>query len=325
MLNRRTVLCGLALAASLPFEALAGEEIFPSRPVRVIVPFSPGGPPDIIARLLASKLSERWGQQAYVENMPGAGGNTGYARAAHMPADGYTLVAMSPGYTVSPSLYAKLPFDPLKDFAAVALVAGSPNVVVVNPSVPANTLKELIQLIQANPGKYSYAHPSAGTIPHLLGELLKQRYKLDLVTVPFTGAGAAINSTLGGHTPIAIAAVPGAKPNIIAGKLRALAVTSAERSKALPDVPTVDEAGIPDLEGETLNGILVPAGVPSAIVDKIYQDISWALAQPDFRARLTELGFEPKGLGPEKYRAKIVSEIAKWGDVVRTAGIPKFE
>jgi tripartite-type tricarboxylate transporter receptor subunit TctC len=324
-MNRRTIIGGMLFAAAVSLSPAAGAQTFPTKPVRIIVPFGPGGPPDIIARILASKLTERWGQNVFVENMPGAAGNTAYARAAPMAPDGYTLVSMSPGYTVNPSLYSKLPFDPVKDFDAITLVAGSPNVVLVHPSVPAKTMKELIALIQANPDKYSYGHPSSGTIPHLLGESLKQRYKLDLVTVPFNGAGAAITSAIGNHTPIAIAAVPGAKASVMAGTLRPLAVTSAKRSAALPDVPTMDEAGIPDLEGETLSGILAPAGLPKPLLMKIDQDITWALAQPDMRSRLAELGFEPKGDGPEKYQAKIRSEMAKWAAVVKAANIPKFD
>jgi tripartite-type tricarboxylate transporter receptor subunit TctC len=320
---KRALTLGILFAAAFSLSAVA--ETFPTKPVRIIVPFGPGGPPDIIARLVAAQLTERWGQNVYVENMPGAGGNTAYARAAQMAPDGYTLVSMSPGYTVNPSLYAKLPFDPVKDYDPVTLVAGSPNVILVHPSVPAKDMKELIALIQANPGKYSYAHPSSGTIPHLLGEMLKLRYKLDLVTVPFTGAGAAITSTLGNHTPIAIAAVPGAKPSVLAGNLRALAVTSTKRSEAMPEVPTMAEAGVPDLEGETLSGILAPAGMPKPLLMKINEDIGWALKQPDFRKKLADLGFEPKGDGPEQYKARIVSEIAKWAEVVKAANIPKVE
>jgi tripartite-type tricarboxylate transporter receptor subunit TctC len=324
MINR-TVALGVLLAATLGLGTVAVAQTYPSKPVRIIVPFGPGGPPDIIARLVAGKLSERWGHNVYVENMPGAAGNTGYARAAAMAPDGYNLVSMSPGYTVNPSLYSKLPFDPVKDFEGVTLVAGSPNVVLVHPSVEAKTMKELIALIQANPGKFSYGHPSSGTIPHLLGEMMKQRYKLDLVTVPFNGAGAAITSTLGNHTPIAIAAVPGAKAMVASGQLRALAVTSSKRSAALPEVPTMEEAGVPDMEGETLSGILAPTGLPDAVRNKINDDIVWALSQPDMLAKLGDLGFEPKGDGPAKYQARIKSEIAKWAAVVRDANIPKFE
>ena len=323
-MNSRAIIRGVLLAVSLSLSSFAGAQNFPTHPVRIIVTYSPGGPSDIIARLLASKLSERWGHQVFVENIPGAGGNTGYGRAARAPADGYTLVAMAPGFTVNQSLYSKLPFDPLKDFEAVTLVAGSPTLVLINPSIPATNMKELIALIQKTPGKFSYAHPSAGTISHLLGELLKQRYKLDLATVPFTGTAAAITSTLGGFTQIALVAVPGAQPYVIAGTLRALAVTSSERNQTLPNVPTMQEAGISDMEGETLSGILVPAGVPKEIVMKIHQDISWALSQPDFRKRLIELGFDPKGDGPEKFQTIIKSEIAKWAKIIRDADIPKF-
>ena len=300
-------------------------DVFPNRPVRIIVPFAPGGPPDIIARLVGQKLSERWGFQAYVENMPGGNGNPGYARAAKATADGYTLISMSPGFTVNPSLYRQLPFDPLNDFQAVTFVASSANVVVVNPSVAATTMKELIALIKREPTKFSYAHPSSGTIPHLLGETLKRRYDLDLVTVPFPGAGAAINSTIGGHTQIAIVAVPGVKSMVDVGTLRALAVTSAKRTPSLPDVSTMDEAGIPDMQGETLSGFLVPAHTPKEIVAKLNDDITWALSQLDLRAKLAELGFEPRGDGPEKFQSVIRSEIGKWRSVVDATGIPKLD
>jgi tripartite-type tricarboxylate transporter receptor subunit TctC len=319
------IFAALVLAAAIGTPEAYAADGFPNKPVRIIVPFAPGGPPDIIARLFAQKLSERWGSQAYVENMPGGNGNPGYSRAAKAPADGYTLISMSPGFTVNASLYRQLPFDPVKDFQAVTLVAGSPNVVVVHPSVPASNMNELIALIQKEPSKFSYGHPSSGTIPHLLGEALKQRYRLDLVTVPFAGAGAAITSAIGGHTPIVIAAVPGAKSAIMGGNVRALAVTSATRSQALPDVPTMQEAGLDDMEGETLSGFLVPARTPTTIVARLHNDISWALQQPDLRGRLAELGFEPKGDGPEKYQAKINSEIAKWRAVVDATGIPKLD
>ena len=326
MQRRMLVALLFGVCFALPQAAFSGAmaQSYPNRPVKIIVPFSPGGPPDVISRLIASKLSERWGQQAYVENVPGAGGNTGYVRAAKSAPDGYTLAAMSPGFTINPSLYANPPFDPLKDFTPITLLAGSPNVVLVNPSVPARNMSELIALVKQNPGKYSYGHPSSGTIPHLLGELLKIRYGLDLVTVPFTGAGAAVNSAIGGHTPIVIAAAPGVVGSVNGGTLRALAVTSEKRTAALPDVPTMKESGAEGILGETLNGIVGPAGMPPELVAKLNDDLTWALNQPDVLQRFRDLGFDPIGAGPADFAKRIDEEVKKWGKVISDSGIPKI-
>src|SRR5437660_4383901 len=220
---------------------------YPTRPVRMIVPFGAGGPTDVIARIVAQKLSEAWGQQVYTENLPGAGGNTGVAAAARAAADGYTMLVVSTGFMVNPSMYAKVPYDPVKDFAPVTLVAASPNVISVNPGFAVKTLKELIELVKAHPGTYSFAQPSTGSTPHLAGELFKQQYHLDLVTVPFNSAALAINSTIGGHTPIAFTALPPAVSNVQDGKLPALAVLSSKRSPALPDGRPNREARVPGL------------------------------------------------------------------------------
>jgi tripartite-type tricarboxylate transporter receptor subunit TctC len=312
---------GLAVAAAQWSGAAAQDAGYPNHPVRIIVPFAAGGPPDVISRLVAQKLSERWGQQVYVENHPGAGGNTGTATAARAAPDGYTLYMMSTGFMVNPSLYAKVPYDPVKDFAPVTLAAASPNVLFVHPSVPAKSVKELIALIKSNPGKYSYAQPSTGSTPHLSGELLKLQYGLDLVTVPFNGASLAVNSTIAGHTPIAFTALPPAIANIKEGNLRGLAVTATKRSAALPDVPTMAEAGIPDQEAETINGLLAPAGTPSDIIARINRDTIAALSLPDVKERLAALGFDPAVTTPAEFGARIRSEIAKWDKVVRAANI----
>jgi len=324
-LHRFFVMLVMLLVTGANLFGTAIAQTYPSRPVRIIVPFGPGGPPDVIARLVAQKLSERWGQQVYVENIPGAGGNIGYLRTINAPPDGYTLVSTSPGFTVNPSLYVKSPFDPLRDFSLITLVAGSPNVLAVHPSVPAKTMAELISLVQNNPGKYSYAHPSNGTIPHLLGELLKLRAGLDLVAVPFNGAGAAVISTLGGHTPIVIAAIPGVSAAIKEGRLSALAVTSDRRSSVLPDVPTMKESGLDDMEGETLSGIVGPASLPPEIVRKIHEDISWVLQQPETRERLSQMGFDAIGLDPHNFRIRVAAEVEKWAKVIAAAKIPKIE
>jgi tripartite-type tricarboxylate transporter receptor subunit TctC len=314
---------GLAFTAALAAATAvnAQDPSYPTRPVRIIVPFAAGGPPDVISRLVAQKLSERWRQQVYVENLPGAGGNTGTAAAARAAPDGYTLYMMSTGFMVNPSLYAKVPYDPIKDFAPVTLAAASPNILFVHPSVPARSVKELIDLIKSNSGKYSYAQPSTGSTPHLSGELFKLQYGLDLVTVPFNGASLAVNSTLAGHTPIAFTALPPAIANIREGNLRGLAVTAAKRSAALPDVPTMAEAGVPDQEAETINGLLAPAGTDGGIIARINRDAVAVLSLPEVRERLEALGFEPAVTTPAEFSARIKSEIAKWDKVVRAAHI----
>jgi len=314
----------LALGAALAFAAAANAEdaSYPSHPVRIIVPFAAGGPPDVIARIIAQKLSERWGQQVYVENHPGAGGNTGTATAARATPDGYTLYMMSTGFMVNPSLYAKgVPYDPIKDFVPVTLAASSPNILFVHPSVPAKSVKELIALIKSSPGTYSYAQPSTGSTPHLSGELLKLQYGLDLVTVPFNGAALAVNSTLAGHTPIAFTAVPPAVPAIKNAQLRALAVTSERRIAALPDVPTMAEAGVPDQEAETLNGLLAPVGTPRDVITKLHRELVAVVATPDVSERLTTLGFNPITTTPDEFALRIKSEMEKWDRVIREAKI----
>jgi tripartite-type tricarboxylate transporter receptor subunit TctC len=222
---------------------------------------------------------------------------------------------------VNPSLYAKVPYDPIKDFVPVTIAAASPNILFVNPAVPARSVGELIALIKSSPGTYSYAQPSTGSTPHLSGELFKLQYGLDLVTVPFNGASLAVNSTIAGHTPIAFTALPPAIANIKEGNLRGLAVTAAKRSPALPDVPTMAEAGIPDQEAETINGLLAPAGTPDEIVARINRDTVEALSLPDVKERLSVLGFEPVVSTPAVFGARIKSEIAKWDKVVRAAHI----
>jgi tripartite-type tricarboxylate transporter receptor subunit TctC len=306
-----------ALAASLP----AAADTYPARPVRLIVPFAAAGPTDVIARIVAQKLSDAWGQQVYTENIPGAGGNTGIAMAAKAPPDGYTILVVSTGFIVNPSMYAKLPYDPIRDFSPITLVAASPNVISAHPSVPAKTINELIELVKANPGKYSFAQPSTGSTPHLAGELLKLKYGLDLVTVPFNSAALAINSTMGGHTPIAFTALPPAMSNIKEGKLNGIAVLRSKRAPSLPDVPTNIEAGIPDLESDTLTGIVAPAGTPKDIIARWHGAIVAMVAMGDVRGRLETLGFAPVANAPEEFAQRLKTEMAKWGKVVHEANI----
>ena len=220
---------------------------------------------------------------------------------------------------VNMSLYAHVPYDAVEDFAPITMVAYSPNVLVIHPSVPAKTVKELIALIKANPGKYSFAGPGIGSTPHLSGELFKQIFGLEMVHVPYPGAAPAITSTIGGHTPIAFTALPPALANVKSGKLRALAVLAVKRSDELPDVPTMAEAGFPGQEADTLTGVMAPAGTPKPIVDLLYREIAKAVAQPDVAAHLRKLGFVPVADKPEEFGARIKSEIEKWGKVVHDA------
>jgi tripartite-type tricarboxylate transporter receptor subunit TctC len=300
--------CALALGI-FPVSA-AG---YPEKPVKIVVPFAPAGPTDVMARLIAQKLSESLRQQFYVENHPGAGGNIGMMQVAKSTPDGYTILVTSSAFMVNPSLYAKNPFDPFKDFAPVMLAAASPNILVVNADFPAKTVKDLVELIKKEPGKYNYAMPGAGTTPHLAGELFKLTFKLDLATVPFNGAGPAIQSAVAGHTPVALTALPPTAPQIQAGKLRGLAVTAAKRSSALPDVPTMAEAGVTGQESETMQGIFLPAGAPKEIVNLLNSEIAKAMALPDVKEKCAQLGFEVVANKPDEFAAYIKKEVDKWG------------
>jgi tripartite-type tricarboxylate transporter receptor subunit TctC len=294
---------------------------YPDHSVKVIVPFAAAGPTDVMARLIAQKLSDHLGKQFYVENQPGAGGNIGMASAAKASPDGYTILFVSSSYVVNPSLYPKIPYDPYTDFIPITVAGDSPNVLVVNPSLPVKNVKELVDLIKENPGKYSFASAGTGTTPHLSGELFKLTFDLDLVHVPFNGAGPAIQSTVAGHTPIAFTALPPAAPLAKGGQLRALAVTGKTRSEALPDVPTMEEAGIRGQEADTLQGVLVPARTPKDITDLLYHEIVKIVHEPDVKERFAALGFDPVANSPEEFTAQIKVEIAKWGKVIKDANI----
>jgi tripartite-type tricarboxylate transporter receptor subunit TctC len=294
---------------------------YPDHPVKVIVPFAAAGPTDVMARLITQKLSEHLGKPFYVENQPGAGGNIGMANAAKASPDGYTILFVSSSYVVNPSLYAKIPYDPYTDFIPITIAGDSPNVLAVNPSLPVKNVRELVDLIKANPGKYSFASAGTGTTPHLSGELFKLTFGLDLVHVPFNGAGPAVQSTVAGHTPIAFTALPPAAPLVKGGQLRALAVTGKMRSAALPDVPTMEEAGLKGQEADTLQGVLVPAHTPKDITDLLYREIVKIVHEPDVKEKFAALGFDPVANSPEEFTAQIKVEIAKWGRVIKDANI----
>jgi tripartite-type tricarboxylate transporter receptor subunit TctC len=310
----------LGLAALLVAPA-SFAQTYPNRPVKMIAPFAPGGPVDAVARVLAPKLSEGLGQQFYVENHPGGSGNIGTALAAKAPPDGYTVLVISSTLVVNPSLFTKLGFDTTTDLAPISLVAVSPQILLVNPAVPATNVKELAAWAKASPGKYSYALSGLGTPGYLAGEMLKQAFGLDLVAVSFNGGGPAITSTIGGHTPIVFTSIASAAAHVTSGTLRALAVTSARRSPALPEVPTLAEAGAPDQESDIILGVLVPAGTPRDIIDRLHREIVKVVAMPDVRARLAALGFEPIASTPNEFADRIKSEIDKWAEVIRAAGI----
>jgi tripartite-type tricarboxylate transporter receptor subunit TctC len=298
---------------------------YPDHPVKIIVPFAPAGPTDVMARLIAQKLSESLKQQFFVENHPGAGGNIGMTQVAKSAPDGYTILVASSSYVVNPSLYAKNPYDPFKDFAPVTLAAASPNILVVNSDFPVKSVKELVDLIKKDPGKYNYAMPGTGTTPHLAGELFKLTFKLDLTTVPFNGAGPAIQSAVAGHTPIAFTALPPTAPQVQGGRLRGLAVTSNKRSSALPDVPTMAEAGVTGQESETMQGILVPAGTPKEVVTLLNREIVKMMALPDVKEKCAQLGFDPIADKPDEFAAYIKKEVDKWGKVIKDAKIPLIQ
>jgi len=316
-------LCAAVLATE-PAPA-AGPGGYPTKPVKVVVPFAPGGPTDVMARLIAQKLSENLGQQFFVENHAGAGGNIGMNLVAKAAGDGYTILVASSSYVVNPSLYASNPYDPYKDFAPVTLAAASPNILVVNPDIPAKSAKELVDLVKANPGKYSIANPGVGTTPQLAAELFKLSFKLDAASVPFGGAGPAIQSAVGGHTPIAFTALPPTAPQVQGGKLRALAVTAAKRSEALPDVPTMAEAGVKGQESETMQGVLLPVATPKELVDFLNVEIGKVMALPDVKQKCAQLGFDVVADKPEQFAAYIKSEVEKWHAVIRDAKIEQIQ
>jgi tripartite-type tricarboxylate transporter receptor subunit TctC len=306
-------------AASLTNAAAA--ETWPARPVKIIVGFAAGGPTDLFARLIAQKLSEQTGKSFYIENVSGAGGNIGTGRAAQSPPDGYTLLVTGGNITNNPYLYSHVPYDTLKDFDAVTLGAATPVVLTTNPSVPAQTVKELVAVIRANAGKYSYASPGIGTPPQLVGALFQHSLNLDLVHVPFGGGGQAVEATVGGHTPISFGAMAPAVPLIKDGALRALAVTGKERSPTLPEIPTMAEAGFPEVEGTTWTAVVVPAGTSKNIIAELHHMIVGSLSQPDVKERLAAMAYVPIGSSPEECTAFFKTEMAKWSKVIKEAGL----
>src|ERR1700683_1380119 len=324
-MGRAALRCVLALMVALVSGAASAQGAYPQHPVKIVAPFAAGGPSDLIGRLLADKLSKTLGQQFYVEDHAGAGGNIGMTMAARSPADGYTILVASSSFSVNPSLYAGNPYDPFKDFAPVTLAVDSPNGLMAHPSMPVKTVKELIALVAATPGKYAIAQSGLGTTPMLAAELFKLSFHLDATSVPYNGGAPAVQAVLSNQTPIGFATLPPAYPQIASGSIRALAVTSAKRSPALPDVPTMAEAGAEGQESDTLQGVFVPAGTPPDIVALLNREIVKALQLPDVQAKCKELGFDVVANTPEEFSAYLKREVDRWHRVIVDAKIPQIQ
>jgi tripartite-type tricarboxylate transporter receptor subunit TctC len=325
--TRRQVLATAAAAATAVLASpLRAQGAWPTKPVRIVVPFAPGGTTDILARALAPELSRAFGQQFIVDNKPGAGGNVGAEQVAKSPPDGYTLLMGTVGtHGINQSLYPKLPFDPIKDFAPVTLVAGVPNVLVVNPAkaeaAGINSVADLIRYAKAHPGKLNMASSGNGTSIHLSGELFKSMTGTFMLHFPYRGSSPALLDLIGGTMDLMFDNLPSAMPQIKAGKLKALAVTSAQRSAALPDVPTVAEAGpVKGFDASSWFGLLAPAGTPAEIVNRVQQESAKALGTPALKERLLAQGAIPSGMPPAEFAAYIAAETKKWAQVVKVSG-----
>ena len=322
-LPRRQFLHLATGAAALPaVTRIARAQSYPGRNVRIIVPYTAGGPSDAIARLLAQRLTEALGEHFIVENRPGAGGSTGTVAVANAAPDGYTLLVAAPDFPLQPILKAKPPYDAVKQFTPITLTASMAEMIAVNPSVPAKNLQELIAVLRANPGRHQYASPGVGTPLHLIGEFIyKIKYKVDVIHVPFPGAAQSLTSTIAGHTSILHGSAFSIMPQAKDGRLRAIVVTSGKRSTFAPDVPTLAEAGVPDFTSDYISIVMAPAGTPKPIVDLLNAEIVKTLKLPDVKERLAALRLEPVGSAPDELAARIKSETEKWSKLVREANI----
>jgi tripartite-type tricarboxylate transporter receptor subunit TctC len=294
---------------------------YPDKPVRMVVPFPPGGGTDVVARAIALKLTEQWGQSVVVDNRPGAASMVGTEMLARAVPDGYTLGFVSMSHTINPSIYKKLPFDPIADFSPVALAATAPNVLVVNPGVGAKSVAELVQIAKARPGKLNFPSSGNGGVSHLSMEMFRYAAGIDIVHVPYRGAGPALTALLANETQLMMATTPVALPQMKAGRLIALATTGLKRSSLAPEIPTVAEAGYPGFEADTWYGMLAPAKVPPALVNQANAAVTKMLTQADFKERLAHEGAQPAGGTPAQFAAHIKSEIEKWAKIVRMARV----
>ena len=314
----------ISLTACLLLLLVGGQNSFaqdyPNKPIRLVVPFAAGGAPDVLARLTGAKLADRLGQAVVIENKLGAGGNLAYDMVAHSAPDGYTLLLASTGIATNVSLYKDLPYDAARDFAPITLMASSPHVLVVNPSVKAVSVKELIALAKAKPGQLTFASSGRGTVLHLAGEMFKNMAGVNLLHVPYGGSSQAINDVLGGRVTLMFSDIPNALPQIEAGNVRALGVTSAQRSQALPQVPTIAEAGIPGYAIIAWFGLLAPAGTPAHIVARLNKEVLAILGDPELKGKMAILGQDLMGNTPEQFAAFIKEEIVRMGAVVKASG-----
>ena len=320
-MSKLVAIACFACFAAAPAQAASVAAAYPARPIRLIVPFAPGGSNDIMARLAGQKLSESLGTQVVVDNRAGGSGIIGTDIAAKAAPDGYTVLMMSLTLAVNPSLYSKLPYDTEKDLAPVTLVASAPLMLVVHPSIPAKSVQELIAYAKANPGKLNFGSGGPGTTPHLAGEMLKAMAGIRMTHVPYKGGGPALNDLVGGQIQLMLENIPSTLPHAKSGRLRALALSGLKRSPLVPDLPTLDEAGLKGYEIVGWNGLFVPSGTPRQIVTRLHGDIAKALAQPDVKERLATMGAEPVGNTPEEFRAFVKAEIVKWAKVVKAAGL----
>jgi len=314
----RTVIAAFLVLLSV---TAYGQDSWPSRPVRFILPFPPGGGTDILGRLIAERLSAGLGQPVVTENRGGAGGNVGAEAAARSSPDGYTIVLVAPSLAISPTLYSKINYDPVKDFAPVSLVATVPNVMITQASLPVQNLQEFIAFAKAKPGALNFGSGGAGTSNHLAGELFNIVTGAKLVHIPYKGVNLAMQDVLAGNVHLVFIGIPAAAPHIKAGKLRALALVAPQRSSALPEVPTVAEAGLRDFEVTTWYGVLAPAGTPRNVVTRLNAELGKIMHSPELKEKLAATGTEPLTSTPEEFADYIKREIAKWGEVVRKAGV----
>ena len=311
----------LMLAASAVFAGSALGQAYPTKPIRIIVPFAPGGPTDVVARLLSLKLHETWGQQLIIDNRGGAGGNIGMGLAARANADGYTWLMVSSSFVVNPSLYSSIPYDPYRDLLPISNLAASPHAFFLHASSPVKSIADLIALAKSQPGKLSIATPGIGTTPDLSARLFTLTTGVDIVAVPYGGGGLSLSAVLGNQVTLGCQAIPPVTPHIKGGRLRAIALTASKRADVLPDVPTLAELGYADQEADTMQGLLLPARTPPAVVTKIATEVRRAMASPDVKQRVTDLGFDVIASTPEQFTAQVKAEIERWGKVIRSAGI----
>ena len=300
---------------------LATAQTYPAKPVKFVLPFPPGGPTDILGRIIGQKLNAQLGQPVIPENKPGAGGNVGTEYAAKQPADGYTIVLVSPSLSISPGLYKKLGYDPVKDFAAISLVAQIPNVLLVHPSVPAKTLRELVQLAKSKPGQLNFGSGGLGTSNHLGGEMFKGLTGVSMVHVPYKGSNEAMVGMMGGHVDMVVIGVPPTLPHIKAGRVRPLAILAEKRVSYLPDVPTSKEAGVPNYIVTTWYGILAPAGTPRDIINRLNAEWIKIEAQADTKEKMAAAGYDPMSSTPDQFADFIKSEMVSWMKVIKDANI----